>query len=308
MAARRRTGRDRDNGRSAFSALRKTLPGRAPGGSRGINRKLAALAGVGAAFFLLWLAILPLGIESLWPLLAVPVVVAAWLFFEAGALLAAGAALLLLLEAAPPSPLSGFLVLSSFAALGLVLGRSHRRQLQSHRRLLRSSLTDALTGLHNYGYFMDSLEREICRVARYGGAVTIVMFDIDHFKNFNDRFGHQAGNEALRAVGGVIRREKRESDLAARFGGEEFALLIPGDEDAGLETANRIRTAISGTAIPIGGASARITISAGVSSYPLGASSREQLLGQADQLLYLSKRNGRDRVSVAPTRRRLAVM
>lgn len=305
MASRQRTARHQGNRKSSWSALKNALAG---SHSPNAHRKLLTLAGTGAFFFLLWLVILPLGFKNLWPLLAVPVVLAAWFFFEAGALLAATGALLMLLETALPSPGSGLLTLGAFTALGLVLGRSHRRHLQSHRRVLRSSLTDALTGLHNYGYFMECLDREICRVARYGGAVTVVMFDIDHFKSFNDHFGHQAGNEALKAVSAVLGREKRESDLASRFGGEEFALLIPGDEDAGLETANRIRQAIARLEIPIGGASTRITISGGVASYPQNAASREQLLDQVDQLLYMSKRSGRDRVSVAAARQRLAVM
>lgn len=272
------------------------------------NHKLMALAGLSIIFLILWLLLGPLGQQELWPLVAVPVITAAWFFFEGGALLAGGLGMVMLLKTEPGPDTNTLLMIGTFTLLGFIIGFSHRRQCLAHRHVLRSSLTDALTGLYNYGYFMDCLDREICRVARYGGAVTVVMFDIDHFKSFNDRFGHQAGNEALKAVGSVLKREKRESDLVARFGGEEFALLIPGEEAAGVETANRIRTTLSQVEIPVGGASARITISAGVASYPHSAVSREELLDRVDQLLYISKRNGRDRVSTAPARRHLAVM
>ena len=85
-----------------------------------------------------------------------------------------------------------------------MLGWGQRRQRRAHRHVLRSSLTDSLTGLYNFGSFMECLDREMRRVDRYGGAVTLVMFDIDHFKMFNDRFGHQAGNEALKIVAATL--------------------------------------------------------------------------------------------------------
>lgn len=274
-----------------------------------VNRKLKVLAGIGAAFILLWITLKLFPPLHLWPLTVVPVIVAAWFFYEAGALAASGTAWLLLLQT--PLEKTGALLVAAlaFGLLALLLGWGQRRQKDAHRQVLRSSLTDALTGLCNYGYFMDSLDREIGRVARYGGAVTLVMFDIDHFKLFNDRFGHQVGNEALKAVGNVLRKEKRESDIVARFGGEEFVLLLPGREDGGIETAGRIRRAISQIRIPVdGSATAQLTVSAGIASYPDCAASKEELLERVDQLLYSSKNSGRDRISVAPARKRLAVM
>ena len=273
------------------------------------NRKLKVLAGIAVTFVLLWVTLRLFSPLNLWPLTIVPVIVAAWFFYEAGALAASAAAWLLLLQT--PLEKTGAVVVATlaFGLLAFLLGWGQRRQKAAHRQVLRSSLTDALTGLYNYGYFMDCLDRELGRVARYGGAVTLVMFDIDHFKLFNDRFGHQAGNEALKAVGDVLRKEKRESDIVARFGGEEFVLLLPGPEDGGIETAGRIRRAISQIHIPVGGsATAQLTVSAGIASYPACATSREELLDRVDQLLYSSKNSGRDRVSVAPARRRLAVM
>ena len=274
-----------------------------------VNRKLKVLAGIGGAFILLWVTLRLFPPLHLWPLTVVPVIVAAWFFYEAGALVASGGAWLLLFQT--PLEKTGAVVIATLTLclLAFLLGWGQRRQKDVHRKVLRSSLTDALTGLYNYGYFMDSLEREIGRVARYGGAVTLVMFDIDHFKLFNDRFGHQAGNEALKDVAEVLRKEKRESDIVARFGGEEFVLLLPGGEDGGIETAGRIRSAISQIRVPVGGkATAQLTVSAGIATYPASAATKEELLDRVDKLLYYSKNSGRDRISVAPARKRLAVM
>lgn len=301
----------RKSAATAAAIGQKMATGRARAGidSYRASMKLKALAGIGAGFLLLWISLKLFSPFALWPLLAVPIMVAAWFFYEAGALAAAAAAVLLLYRS--PLEKSGAIMVAvlTFVLLAFLMGWGQRRQKDAHRHVLRSSLTDALTGLYNYGYFMDCLDREICRVARYGGAVTLVMFDIDHFKLFNDRFGHQAGNEALKAMGQVLRKEKRESDIVARFGGEEFVLMLPDGDDAGIETAGRIRRAISQLNIPVGGgAAAQVTVSAGVACYPHSAASKEELLDRVDQLLYASKEKGRDRVSVAAVKKRLAVM
>jgi diguanylate cyclase (GGDEF)-like protein len=274
--------------------------------NRRTRRRLIILALVGANFFILWLTLNVFTQADFWPLLAVPILVSAWFFYEAGALATIIVTGLLLVQTSFEKSGTIFIAVATFAVLGVMLGWGQRRQRQAHRHVLRSSLTDSLTGLYNFGSFMECLDREMRRVDRYGGAVTVVMFDIDHFKMFNDRFGHQAGNEALKMMAATLRRQKRESDIVARYGGEEFVLLFPGKEAAGLETARRMRTAISQIRVPVGGGSnAEITVSAGVACYPNGAASREELLDKVDQLLYASKRKGRNRVSVAPRRHRL---
>ena len=275
--------------------------------SRLTHRRLIILALVGANFFMLWLTLKVFAQADFWPLLAAPILASAWFFYEAGALVTIAVTGVLLFQT--PFEKSGaiFIAVATFAVLGVLLGWGQRRQRRAHRHVLRSSLTDSLTGLYNFGSFMECLDREIRRVDRYGGAVTLVMFDIDHFKMFNDRFGHQAGNEALKAMAATLKKHKRESDIVARFGGEEFVLLFPGKEEAGIETARRMRKAISQIRVPVGdGATSEMTVSAGVACYPNGAASREELLDKVDQLLYVSKRKGRNRVSVAPPRRRLA--
>ncbi len=273
------------------------------------SRKLKVLLLVGACFFGLWLAITIFSQGSLWPLLAVPIIAGAWFFYEIGAVIAVGLAGLLLVQASLEKPGTIVLALATFAVLGLLLGWGQRRQRTAQRQMMRSSLTDSLTGLFNYGHFMRCLDSEISRADRYGGFVTLVMFDIDHFKLFNDRYGHEKGNEALRAVAAVLRREKRDSDIVARYGGEEFVLMIPEDEAAGVETAGRLREAIAEAPVPLGGGSMTgVTVSVGVACYPASAGSREELLDKVDQLLYSSKRRGRNQVSVASSRQRLAAM
>ncbi len=274
-----------------------------------LARRKFALALIGGTFFFLWVSLVLLGQEEFWPLLAAPVLLSAWYFFEAGALATIILTGLLLVQAPFGKPAAIVIAVSTFGLTGLGLGWGQRRQKLAHRHTLRTSVTDSLTGLYNYGYFMECLDRELHRAQRYGGSVTLVMFDIDHFKLFNDHFGHQAGNDALVAVAATLRREKRASDVAARFGGEEFVLLIPGNETAGIETAGRLRRAIAQVQVPVGGgATTGLTVSAGVASYPQGAGSKEELLSRADQLLYTSKKSGRNRVSTAPAKRRLAVL
>ena len=275
---------------------------------RRANRRLKVLALVCVSFLFLWVSLKVFAQADLWPLLAAPILLSAWFFYEVGVLVALVLTGTLLIQTSFDKSDSMMVALFTFTAIGFGLAWGQRRQKRLHRRVLRSSLTDSLTGLYNYGYFMKELERELHRADRYGGSVTLVMFDIDHFKLFNDRYGHNAGNEALKAVAAMLKRQKRESDIVARFGGEEFVIILPGDETAGIETATRLRRAISQIKIPSGGgATTEITVSAGVCCYPKGAASKQELLDRVDQLLYVSKKSGRDRVSVAPAKKRLAV-
>ena len=135
-----------------------------------------------------------------------------------GVIVAAVAAL-----APVPGPVRAAIVVAALVAAEL----EHRHR--TARRTLRArSFTDRLTGLRNYDYFSEALRSELARVRRYGGCVTLVMLDLDRFKAYNDSHGHGAGNRLLAAVGHTLAREKRDADIAARFGGEEFALLVPG--------------------------------------------------------------------------------
>jgi len=131
--------------------------------------------------------------------------------------------------------------------------------------------------------------------------VALVLIDVDHFKRFNDSHGHLGGDDALRAVAATLRANVRAVDRVCRFGGEEFALVLPtSDVETARVTAERIRAGIAGLAIELaGGETARVTVSLGVAVYPGDGTTPEDLLGSADAALYQSKAQGRDRVTVA---------
>ena len=146
---------------------------------------------------------------------------------------------------------------------------------------------------------MDYLHNEVTKVDRYGGELSLIMLDLDHFKQFNDRHGHELGNELLRRLGQTLRAAVRDADMAARYGGEEFAVLMRGDESHGYELAERLRRAVEGLAVEgRGGGQAFVTVSAGVATYPVGAGDETELVDRADDALYESKRRGRNRVTI----------
>jgi diguanylate cyclase (GGDEF)-like protein len=180
--------------------------------------------------------------------------------------------------------------------LDLMLART--RTLLEFKAYLDSceeaAFTDHLTGLANRRRFERQLEREVGRVLRFERPFTLLMIDIDNFKNLNDSFGHDAGDEAIRRISRVLREGTRGIDLAARIGGEEFAvLLVETSQSAGMEVAERLRIAIKDLKTPSG---ARITASFGVAECPTDAQTASGILKAADVALYEAKRNGRDRV------------
>ncbi len=153
------------------------------------------------------------------------------------------------------------------------------------------SITDPLTGLANRRLMNSELKRCFQRARRYGRPFSLIMFDIDDFKLYNDTFGHQAGDRLLSQIGSIALKELRSTDLAFRYGGEEFLIILPETKikDA-LVVAERLRRTIK--------TMTRVTISLGVSSYNDDASEPEQILNQADSALYLAKRSGKDRVEM----------
>lgn len=170
--------------------------------------------------------------------------------------------------------------------------------------LLRLSSVDSLTGLANRRAFDQTLERECARLQRTGSAVSLVMFDVDHFKALNDSAGHQRGDEYLTLVASELTRlPKRQIDLAARYGGEEFAVILPETDAVGAErVAESIRLAIASLHLPHPASPVApfLTVSVGVATATREwNSSPEQLIAAADQALYGAKRSGRNRVNVA---------
>ena len=273
------------------------------GGRRSTARRItvlcAALTAVSCLVFLL-------GADFLWPLFIFPLFLGAVFFFELGSLAATfwlGNFFVLYYSFRAPATPSvvrqALLGIVLFFVAGLLLGRVQRKNHETQAMLAASSLNDRLTGLYNYGTFVDYLHNEVTKIDRYGGELTLIMLDLDHFKQFNDRHGHETGNDVLRRVGATLRTAVRDADMAARYGGEEFAVLIRGDETQGYELAERLRRAIETMAVEargIGGVFC--TVSAGVSTYPLGAADETELVERADDALYESKRRGRNRVTI----------
>lgn len=160
------------------------------------------------------------------------------------------------------------------------------------------SLTDALTGLHNRGWLDDTLRRMVVRVDRGDAPFALLIADVDHFKTFNDTWGHLVGDRVLQQVAETLRVSLRPTDFAARYGGEEFALVLPAVSDLGmaLGIAERVCRAVRETVmLPDRGAdSPRVTISIGGAVHQPGEAV-ETLIHRADQLLYRAKQEGRDR-------------
>lgn len=167
----------------------------------------------------------------------------------------------------------------------------NERLREKNVQLQRLSLTDPLTGLDNRRHLMEVLEQELKRAARSGEEFALLIMDVDHFKTYNDAFGHQAGDDALIAVAGILKASVREVDCAARYGGEEFVVLLPATGlDRAVEVAERICEAVRHAKVPGG----QITVSGGVASYPAQGTNLDALIASADAALYHAKREGRD--------------
>ncbi len=170
-----------------------------------------------------------------------------------------------------------------------------------HEQLARQAVTDDLTGLANHRSLNVWIEREMQRVQRYGEPLSLLMIDIDEFKRINDNLGHLEGDRVLREVAAVIHGESRGVDEAARYGGDEFVLALPGTDPSGAaEVAERIRRGIAGIEIgPFDGDAHRISASIGVASTEADVDSATELIAMADEALYMAKAGGKDQVAIA---------
>jgi len=191
--------------------------------------------------------------------------------------------------------------LRTIVALGAVAGLALDRALayEDARASARVAAVDPLTGLFNRRHFHTRLEEEVERARRQSSPLTLLMLDVDHFKQLNDRLGHLVGDAVLRVVGEVLRRSVRLFDVCARVGGDEFAILMPGSgEESTRHVAERIREGVEDSRPPGGPWSddLRVTTSIGIATFAGGAG--EELVGRADQALYAAKRDGRNRVHV----------
>ncbi|PLK47589.1 diguanylate cyclase [Uliginosibacterium sp. TH139] len=176
-----------------------------------------------------------------------------------------------------------------------------RRLDEANRELLRLSSVDGLTGISNRRQFDEFLQREWARGVRSAAPLSLLMCDVDSFKQYNDFYGHQTGDECLRSVAAVLKEgARRPADMAARYGGEEFAVILPDTAlDGALQVAEELRLGVEALAIPHGGAElGLVSISIGVAcTIPRRErGTAEQLLGDADSALYQAKQSGRNRV------------
>lgn len=177
---------------------------------------------------------------------------------------------------------------------------TNRHQIQAaNAQLQLLSSTDRLTGLYNRGHWEGSLKAAYARHQRYGNALSLVMLDIDHFKRVNDTYGHQAGDQVIVQVAALLHEHVRESDVAGRYGGEEFGVVLSDTDQAGARIfAERLRQAVEALLVQYNGQDIRFTISLGVADLSAPANDHAELIARADQALYTSKKTGRNRVTV----------
>ncbi len=179
-----------------------------------------------------------------------------------------------------------------------VFNRMTRALKETHTDLQQKSSTDELTGLFNRRFLAKAFGMELSRAERSSKPLSVLMIDIDHFKAFNDRFGHPEGDTVLRNTGAFLTKHLRSTDVAARYGGEEFIVLLPstGKREAG-KKADNLRKAFAEAGLS-GESKAKVTVSVGVASMPDDGLTEHELVGAADAALYVAKRQGRNRVAI----------
>jgi diguanylate cyclase (GGDEF)-like protein len=171
---------------------------------------------------------------------------------------------------------------------------------ESVRRLEQLATTDGLTGCLNKRAFLDELAKRLKVAERFGKRLSLIVTDIDHFKRVNDTYGHAVGDHVIRGLGEILRALKRETDVVARFGGEEFCILCEETDARGaLLLAERVREELKARAFESDQGAVRVTCSLGVAEFPDDARSDTQLFELADKALYHAKQSGRDRVCLS---------
>jgi diguanylate cyclase (GGDEF)-like protein len=182
------------------------------------------------------------------------------------------------------------------------LSDANKALLETNKELHHLSITDGLTGLLNRKHISDQLDREISRYKRYGYPVSILMLDIDYFKNVNDTYGHQTGDLVMRRLADLFCKAIRENDMVGRYGGEEFLILLPDcNAQSAVQTAQRIRKMVQILETESSGKNVSVTVSIGVSSCPQYGQDADTLICAADAALYQAKSNGRNQVVLAKT-------
>jgi diguanylate cyclase (GGDEF)-like protein len=176
--------------------------------------------------------------------------------------------------------------------LKLLINRAH-----IYEKLQKISITDSLTHIANRSYFMKRYEEEFSRSEKFGLPLSFLMIDIDHFKNYNDKYGHLVGDVILRELARGLRENIREIDFIGRFGGEEFSVFLPQtSKEQALQVAERLRETIADTEFSAYDEKVRLTVSIGIATFPQNSKDRDFLIEVADKTLYKAKQAGRNRV------------
>jgi diguanylate cyclase (GGDEF)-like protein len=182
------------------------------------------------------------------------------------------------------------------------LSDANKALVETNKELHQLSITDGLTGLLNRKHILELLDKEISRSRRYGHPVSVLMLDIDHFKNVNDTYGHQTGDAVMRRLADCFCEAIRENDMVGRYGGEEFLILLPNSNaQNSAQTAQRIRKMVQDLEIETSGENVSVTVSIGVSSYPRYGQDADAVICAADAALYQAKSNGRNQVTLSET-------
>lgn len=177
------------------------------------------------------------------------------------------------------------------------VGESHCILFDEVTILRKQVVTDPLTGLFNVRHFRKSLEHELERTRRTGMTTALIMVDLDHFKNINDTWGHESGNQVLQTVAQLLQDQTRKLDICCRYGGEEFAVILPSTElMLARQVAERCLNALRETVIPLDETDLQVTASIGVAVADNSAQTAESLIENADECMYEAKRGGRNQV------------
>jgi diguanylate cyclase (GGDEF)-like protein len=188
-------------------------------------------------------------------------------------------------------------LVDSFNSMSLSLKNSMEELSAVNSQLMVLTITDPLTGRHNRRYIVDRIDSELKLVKRTNRPLSIIMLDLDYFKKYNDKYGHIAGDEALRKLGDLFRESTRESDVVARYGGEEFLIMMPHtDKEGALKAAENLRAAVEEAVFTPGGKKTKITVSLGVAAAPSDGMAFDDLVEAADLAMYAAKKAGRNRV------------